>query len=105
MLTVGMLVTVTKGAREIWTTGRGSRYAPVKLRSKWRVSAIEDEKDGPGASVSLYNGFDRITMHTSARGKLARQEVTLNTGDPTKTIRIRLPVSAALGALALGDPD
>lgn len=99
MLQVGQIVTVIKGNREIWThftNGRPARYAPVAIRAVYRISAIEDvgrgrEVTGGGCKISMHCGNEQIRMFTSARAKLARREIVLNTGDPTKTIRVLAP--------------
>lgn len=87
----GCTLEVLKGISELWvqsTTGRPAHYARVSVRERLRVVEVQD---GPhGFRVTFERAHDRFSLFCSSAAKTAWPEFNLNTGDPTKTIRVRV---------------
>ena len=94
ILTPGSTVEILKGLRHVWM---GKRYEDVRVRERWTVeSAVRDEDYG--LTVVLVRGGLRLRMYAAQATRTAQPEFSLNTGDPTKSIRVlvtrRAPIVA-----------
>lgn len=83
----GRKVKILKGMRDAWCR-RTATNIDVKLREEWTIEDVT-QYDG-SVGVRLGRAGRMLVFFVSAPGKLRREAVTLNTGDPTKTIKVAL---------------
>ncbi len=91
-VTAGCILEILKGNREIWmtsTTGGAARYSAVNVREKWAIVGV-CPTDGSSVRIVLERAGLRMQMCVSSLKKTAHPEFNMNTGDPTKTIRVRV---------------
>lgn len=91
-ITAGCTLEVLKGISQMWvqsTTGRPAHYARVNVREWLRVVAVQDS-GRDGFRVTFERAHDRFTLTCASAAKTTWPEFNLNTGDPTKTIRVRV---------------
>lgn len=91
-LKIGDEIKITKGMRKAHNALSGGEIE-ITLRSIWRVvdiAPLDGESFAAGARVRIEptrGGRARCLFNVSAMAKLQREEITLNTGDPTRTIK------------------
>lgn len=97
ILTAGSTVEITKGMRAAWT---GKRYEDVRVRDRWIVESATPgtEAGDHSMTVILVRGSARVRLYAAQAARTRLPEFNLNTGDPTKSVRVLVTKRAPLVA-------
>lgn len=84
VLTVGCTLEIIKGMRDAWAThaDRPGMYLTINVREHWNVKTINDTR------IVITRGGRNVVLYVSSLAKTRHPEFNLNSGDPTKTIRV-----------------
>ena len=88
-ITQGARVKILKGMREAWDC-KNARYTEIRIREVWTVESLTQNQEDGICSLLLSCGSRKVRMCVSTASKLKRPAVNLNTGDPTRQIRVSL---------------
>lgn len=97
LLTAGSTVEITKGMRAAWT---GKRYEDVRVRDRWTVESatLSTEAGDHSMTVVLTRGTARLRLYAAQAARTRQPEFNLNTGNPTKSVRVLVTKRAPLVA-------
>ena len=97
LLTAGSTVEITKGMRAAWT---GKRYEDVRVRDRWTVESATSSTEAGDHSMTvvLARGTARLRLYAAQAARTRQPEFNLNTGDPTKSVRVLVTKRAPLVA-------